>query len=171
MKSIHLIARGAAALLLGLALACSKGNRDVDTSSAAGAMAPAPAVAATTEVAPGVLMTVEAGPGTGLVLVDGAGRSMYILDTAPTDTNTWKPVNGNAAPTSTDPNVNKSLIGTTTNADGTKQATYNGKPLYYYSGDAAPDDKNGQGKTASGSTGHLVNPRGNAAGDNNGKKP
>ena len=171
MKSIHLVARGSAALLLGLAVACSKRRADADTSSATGEIAPAPAVAVTTEVAPGVLATVEAGPGTGLVLVDGAGRSMYILDTAPTDTTTWKPVNGNTAPTSTDGNVNKSLIGTTANADGTKQATYNGKPLYYYSGDTAPGDKNGQGKTASGATGHLVNPTGNAARNNSGKKP
>ena len=62
--------------------------------------------------------------------------------------------------------VNRSLIGTTTNANGTKQATYAGKPLYYYSGDTTAGDTKGQGVTASGATGHLVNPEGNAVGAN-----
>jgi predicted lipoprotein with Yx(FWY)xxD motif len=171
MTSILRVTRGSVLVLVVLVVACSKKDANRDTTSSAGAIAPEPPpVAVTTEVAPGVLMTVEAGPGTGIVLVDGAGRSMYILDSTPTDTTTWKPVNGNTAPTSTDKNVNNSLIGTTTNANGTKQATYNGKPLYYYSGDTAAGDKNGQGKTASGATGHLVNPQGNAAGGTAAKK-
>jgi predicted lipoprotein with Yx(FWY)xxD motif len=37
------------------------------------------------------------------------------------------------------------MLGTITRDDGTMQATYNGWPLYYYSGDAAPGDINGQG--------------------------
>jgi predicted lipoprotein with Yx(FWY)xxD motif len=164
MKWIRLVARATAALLLGFAVACGKKDAEVDST----AIAPAPAVAVATEVAPGVIMTVEAGPGTGLVLVDGAGRSMYILDAVPSDTNTWKPVNGSTTPTSTDANVKSSLIGSTTNANGSKQATYAGKPLYYYSGDTAPGDRKGQGQTASGATGRLVNPEGNAA---EGKKP
>jgi predicted lipoprotein with Yx(FWY)xxD motif len=36
-------------------------------------------------------------------------------------------------------------IGTITRADGSPQTTYNGKPLYMYSGDAAPGDTNGDG--------------------------
>jgi predicted lipoprotein with Yx(FWY)xxD motif len=166
MQTSHHASLCSAALLLSLAVGCKKHDAAVDTT----ALAPAPAVAVTTEVAPGVLMTVEAGPGTGLVLADASGRSMYILDAVPSDTNTWKPVNANTAPTSTDPNVKTSLIGTTTNANGTKQATYNGKPLYYYSGDTAPNDRKGQGANAAGATGHLVSPEGNAAGTTGGKK-
>jgi predicted lipoprotein with Yx(FWY)xxD motif len=66
-------------------------------------------------------------------------------------------------PTSTDARVNNSLVGSTTMANGTKQATYNGKPLYYYSGDSASTDRKGQGMKASGATGHLVDTAGNAA--------
>jgi predicted lipoprotein with Yx(FWY)xxD motif len=163
MKAHHLVARASPVLVLVLAAACSKKSSTTDTSTVAGAMADVPAVAVTTEVAPGVLMTVEAGPGTGLVLADGTGRTMYILDAVPTDTNSWKPVNGNAPLAPADSNVKSSLIGTTTNANGTKQATYNGKRLYYYSGDTAPGDRKGQGKKASGATGQLVSPSGSAA--------
>lgn len=156
-------ANRATTLVLCLAVACSKQSTNKDTTISAGTVAPPP-VAVTTEIAPGVLMTVEAGPGTGLVLVDDAGRAMYILDAVPTDTNTWKPVSGNLSKVSSDPNVKSSLIGTTATAGGGTQATYNGKPLYYYSGDAKAGDRTGQGKTASGATGHLVGPQGNAAG-------
>ena len=150
--------------VVGLTLALVAACKKKETAATPGTIDTAvPAVAVTTEVAPGVLMTVEAGPGTGLVLVDGNGRAMYVLDKAPTDTTVWKPVSGSQAMTTTDANVNKGLIGTTT-ANGTSQATYAGKPLYYYSGDAAAGDRKGQGATASGTTGHLVSPAGGSAG-------
>jgi predicted lipoprotein with Yx(FWY)xxD motif len=36
-------------------------------------------------------------------------------------------------------------FGTATWPDGTKQVTHNGQPVYYYSGDSAAGDSNGQG--------------------------
>jgi len=36
-------------------------------------------------------------------------------------------------------------FGTITRADGQKQTTYKGMPLYFYSGDKKPGDTNGQG--------------------------
>jgi hypothetical protein len=41
--------------------------------------------------------------------------------------------------------VDNSKVGTITRSDGTTQVTYNGHPLYYFSGDKAPGDTNGQG--------------------------
>ena len=150
-------------LLMGVAVltltaACSKqqdAKGTIDT-------AMPPPVAVTTEVAPGVLMTVEAPPGSGLVLADGSGRAVYILDGVPADTSTWRPVAGSSAMSSNDPKVNKRLIGTTTNANGSTQTTYGGKPLYYYAGDSASTDRKGHGAAASGATGHLVTPTGGA---------
>jgi predicted lipoprotein with Yx(FWY)xxD motif len=36
-------------------------------------------------------------------------------------------------------------VGTITRTDGSPQTTYNGKPLYMYSGDATPGETNGEG--------------------------
>jgi Secreted repeat of unknown function len=41
-------------------------------------------------------------------------------------------------------NVGGSL-GTVARADGQQQVTYDGKPLYFFSGDKAPGDTNGHG--------------------------
>ena len=38
-------------------------------------------------------------------------------------------------------------FGSISRADGNVQVTYNGKPLYFFSHDAAPGDANGQGVT------------------------
>ena len=43
------------------------------------------------------------------------------------------------------PGAIQSLLGTITREDGTTQVTYNGWPLYTYSGDTIPDTTNGQG--------------------------
>jgi len=37
------------------------------------------------------------------------------------------------------------MVGTITGIDGEPQLTLNGWPLYYFAGDAAPGDTNGQG--------------------------
>jgi predicted lipoprotein with Yx(FWY)xxD motif len=42
--------------------------------------------------------------------------------------------------------VDESLLSTITRDDGTTQVTYNGWPLYTFSGDTAPGDTNGAGE-------------------------
>jgi predicted lipoprotein with Yx(FWY)xxD motif len=156
--------RCSAALLVAAAAACTRHNGNkMDTSSAAGAIAPdTTAPAAATSMAPaatGIIVTVATRPGTGVYLADANGRALYVLDKAPSDTDDWKPVSGASAPTSTDTAVKADLLGTTTGPSGA-QATYAGKPLYYYSDDEASGDVKGDGKKEDGATGHLIRPDG-----------
>jgi predicted lipoprotein with Yx(FWY)xxD motif len=55
--------------------------------------------------------------------------------------------------------IDESLLGTTARDDGTTQVTFNDQPLYYFSGDAAPGDTNGQ---AVGDVWYVVAPSGDA---------
>jgi predicted lipoprotein with Yx(FWY)xxD motif len=62
----------------------------------------------------------------------------------------WLPVKG---PATAGTGVTGTL-GTITRSDGTTQATYNGHPLYSYTGDTAPGQNSGNGITASGGLWH-----------------
>ena len=53
-----------------------------------------------------------------------------------------------------------SLVGTTPRADGTRQVTYDGHPLYYFAGDKAPGDVTGQGIHNFGGGWYVVDPGG-----------
>jgi predicted lipoprotein with Yx(FWY)xxD motif len=92
---------------------------------------------------------------TGNFLVDDQGRTIYVYanDTQNSGTSActdsecaseWLPVIVTGTPTA-GTGVDASKLGILTREDGTIQATYNGWPLYYYSGDTAPGDMNGRG--------------------------
>jgi hypothetical protein len=51
-------------------------------------------------------------------------------------------------------------LGTITRSDGTKQVTYDGHPLYYFSGDSGPGTASGQGVNGFGAKWWLVAPTG-----------
>ena len=53
-----------------------------------------------------------------------------------------------------------SLLGSTMRADGSKQVTYDGRPLYTYSGDSSPGATNGQGLNTFGALWWVVAPDG-----------
>ena len=71
----------------------------------------------------------------------------------------WPPVHG---PVTAGPGVAGTLA-TIARADGAIQATYNGHPLYTYTGDTAPGQANGNGLNASGGVWHEVTAAGTAA--------
>ncbi len=54
-------------------------------------------------------------------------------------------------------------LATITRSDGSVQATYNGHPLYTYSGDSAPGQAKGNGLNASGGVWHEITASGAAA--------
>jgi hypothetical protein len=53
-----------------------------------------------------------------------------------------------------------SELGTITRSDGTKQVTYDGHPLYYFSGDSGAGTATGQGSDGFGAKWWLVAPSG-----------
>lgn len=87
-------------------------------------------------------------------LVDNQGRTLYLFsnDTQNSGASAcagdclaaWPPVIVTGTPTP-GIGVDAALLGAITRDDGTMQATYNGWPLYYYSGDTAPGQMAGQG--------------------------
>ena len=111
--------------------------------------------------------------GLGKILVDSKGRTVYMFkkDTGPKSTCSgacameWPPVTTSGKP-STGSGVSASMVGTTKRSDSSTQVTYNGHPLYLYSGDTKPGDAAGQNLDFFGAKWYVVS----AAGDQvNGK--
>lgn len=103
----------------------------------------------------------------GSYLVGPSGRAVYLwmADTSSTSTCSgtcaaiWPPVTTSGTPTASGSAVGGEL-GTTMRSDGTLQATYHGHPLYYYAGDSATGQTNGEGLDQFGAPWWLVAPSG-----------
>jgi predicted lipoprotein with Yx(FWY)xxD motif len=89
----------------------------------------------------------------GDALAGAGGMTLYILTTDVDGNSTctsgacasaWPALMGDGSQVQPGPGVS-GTFGTATWADGTRQVTHNGQPLYYYAGDSAPGDANGQG--------------------------
>ncbi len=114
-------------------------------SSAAPPSAPAHAPA-------GTVVGTRSVPGIGTVLDDAKGLTLYYL---PTDTSTKTTCTGGCAQvwppllaTNGTPNASPGVtgtFGTFERPDGGRQVTFNGMPLYTFTGDSAPGQVNGQG--------------------------
>jgi Secreted repeat of unknown function len=72
----------------------------------------------------------------------------------------WPPVRAIGRPTAGS-GAKAAPVGTTKRSDGKPQVTYNGHPLYLFTGDNAPGATNGQGTTAFGGQWFVVSPAGN----------
>ena len=145
MKSFRILA-GAAFLGASVLLAAGCSS----TSS------PAPAAASTTSggssssTTPSGVTLGTASTSLGTVLTAPNGMTLYRFDpdTATTSACTggcasvWPPVTG---PAGAGTGVTASDLGTITRSDGTVQVTYQGHPLYTYTGDTAPGQTNGNG--------------------------
>lgn len=88
----------------------------------------------------------------GLIVTNSSGRTLYanVRDTSTTSvctgscTSTWIPLTVSVTPTAGS-NVQSSLLATFTRPDNGRQVTYNGHPLYTFSGDQSSGQTNGQG--------------------------
>jgi predicted lipoprotein with Yx(FWY)xxD motif len=105
----------------------------------------------------------------GTFLVTGSGRAVYlwVKDTGDMSNcngacaGAWPPVTTTSSATATASGGAKaSDLGTITRSDGSKQVTYDGHPLYYFSGDSGPGTATGQGSDGFGAKWWLVAPTG-----------
>ncbi len=88
----------------------------------------------------------------GPIVTDSQGRTLYawVKDTGTTSSctgscaQTWPPALASGTP-QLGTGLTSILVGTSARSDGGTQVTYNGHPLYYFSGDKNPGDTNGQG--------------------------
>ncbi len=102
----------------------------------------------------GLVLAVATSPTLGMYVAGKDGMSLYVFtnDTGSTSTctgdcaGTWPPLTVASASDVTAGSGVTGTIGTSARADGTTQVTFNGHPLYYYSGDSKAGDTNGQGK-------------------------
>jgi predicted lipoprotein with Yx(FWY)xxD motif len=141
-----------AAGLAALALALSACGSSSSSSSSSAATSTTPAAGGTSP-ASGSTLNMRTISGTAVV-TNSAGMTLYwfVPDTSTTSNcngacaTYWPPVTG---PVSAGTGVT-GTVGTITRSDGSKQATYDGHPLYTYIGDKSPGQATGNGKNLSG---------------------
>ena len=138
-----------------LATACS--------SAAASSPSSAPAAGSSASAsATGTVITTHAGSA-GAFLTDGSGRTVYLWAKdgmnmsacAGACAAAWPPVPATSKLTAAG-GAKASDLGTITRSDGTKQVTYDGHPLYYFVGDSAAGQTNGQASDNFGAKWWLV---------------
>jgi predicted lipoprotein with Yx(FWY)xxD motif len=165
---------GPIVLILAAATACNRKRNSADSASAPAAAVVADTsagVAVAVPIDPGVELDVAAPRGAAVFLVDHNGRPVYTIEDASGGNATltgdcaknFTPVAGHSMAASGDTSVKSSMTGSTAGANGSKQATYNNKPLYYYNGDQAKGDAKGNNLKQDCGTAHLVSPRGGRA--------
>jgi predicted lipoprotein with Yx(FWY)xxD motif len=102
----------------------------------------------------------------GTVLTNAQGKTLYWFEIdTPTKSNCnascisfWPPVTGKAVAASGTSLMH--AFGTITRSDGSTQATYDGHPLYTYTGDSGPGQIAGNGLNASGGVWFAMTPSG-----------
>jgi predicted lipoprotein with Yx(FWY)xxD motif len=156
---VKLAAPLAVALLA--AAACSSGSSSSSGSTSPSAAAPASSASST-------MITTKTSSG-GSFLTNSAGRAVYLFMADSTGKSTcdgacasaWPPVIAAGQPTAAG-GAQATDLGTITRSDGTKQVTYDGHPLYYFSGDTGPGTDKGQGIDGFGAKWWLVAPSGSS---------
>jgi predicted lipoprotein with Yx(FWY)xxD motif len=143
--------------------ACSSGG--YNSTAAPAPAATSAAAGAAQGAAQGTALVVANSSTLGQIVTNSAGMTLYRFDSdtnnPPTSNCTgacqglWPPATATGSINLT--GVDKSLVGTITRSDGTKQLTLAGWPLYTYAGDTKPGQTTGQGV---GGTWFAVTPTG-----------
>jgi predicted lipoprotein with Yx(FWY)xxD motif len=104
----------------------------------------------------------------GKILVDSHGRTLYLFKKDSRGKSAcsgecakfWPPLRVRGRPTAGS-SISAARLGTIRRSDGTRQATYNGHPLYTFLQDSRPGQTRGQGLTAFGAAWFVLSPAGN----------
>lgn len=149
----HRIASGIAAALLVVALSgCTSQAQEPGTGTPdSSSSTPAEESSAPSDAGDAELATADSSLGE--IVVDGEGMAVYMFDddTQGSGASTCEgqcAANWPAVTTDSDAPAVEGVtgeVGTITGVDGETQVTLNGWPLYYFAGDAAAGDVNGQG--------------------------
>jgi predicted lipoprotein with Yx(FWY)xxD motif len=163
MKMIHsLLARMPMPVKLGIPLASALLATACGSAAASSpSSAPAAGSSASASTA-GTVISTQAGSA-GAFLTAGSGRAVYLWAQDGMNMSAcsgacaaaWPPVPATGTLTATG-GAKASDLGTITRSDGTKQVTYDGHPLYYFVGDSAAGQTNGQGSDNFGAKWWLV---------------
>ena len=155
-RSIGVLGAGVLAVLAAVAAGCGGGG------ATAASSAP-PKTASGQAATVGISNT-----GIGQILVNSEGHTLYLFKadqgtksacTGPC-AGAWPPLLVKGKPT-LGKNIQASLVGTATRAEGTTQLTYNGHPLYLFAQDQTAGETNGQGVSAFGASWFALNSAGN----------
>jgi predicted lipoprotein with Yx(FWY)xxD motif len=148
-----------------VALTAACGGPTYGGSTSAASSASLPAAAGTGAV------VATATTGLGTILVDGRGRTVYEFANDKVNRSTcdgecaadWPPV---TTPGSMPANLAgvSGRLGSTMRADGSRQLTVAGHPVYTFSGDSAPGQTHGNGITLNGGRWTAVTPAGSPVG-------
>ena len=105
--------------------------------------------------------------GLGRIIVDGRGRSLYLFEKdahgrsacSGVCTAYWPPLLTNGRSIAIK-GAKPSLLGSIRRADGSRQVSYAGHPLYFFSGDTGRGQTNGEGLTDFGAGWYVLAPTG-----------
>lgn len=167
------IALVAAAAILG-ACTAPGGATTAPITAAPATSTPATAAPATSGPAAGLQLAVRTDPEVGAVVTGKDGLSLYIFtkDTIVGQSacngdcaTSWPPLTVAALGDVAAGAGVSGVLGTISRGDGSLQVTLGGHPLYYFKGDAAAGDTNGQGLN---DVWYLANPTGGPADDDPG---
>lgn len=160
----HICAAVSIALLVGACGSSSSGGR----ASTGGASSSGAAATSSTASAPSgdssstvAIITV---PGYGKVLGTGAGKALYMLTADPSNSSkcdstcasVWPPLTVTGKPTAGN-GISSSMLSEFKRSDGKEQVSYNGHPLYTYTG---PTAASGEGLASYGGIWYLLDANG-----------
>ena len=169
-KTFKLTLAGICVVAIGGLAAC--GSSD-DSSTAASTPASSTTASSSPAKAAGAAeIDIDDNADLGQILVDADGNTVYLFEADEGTKSTcdgacaqaWPPVLTKGDP-GAGTGADASLLGTTKRSDGSTEVTYAGHPLYYYAGDQAPGDTNGNNLDQFGAEWYALTPTGDTPED------